>query len=115
MPDIQIVSNAFDFWEKVLGFGLSFIGIISFISLVAYQFLRQRFVTPKQLQIHCDQSQKGCKPLLCGKLEQVRREISAMDKKRATARDEHTRQLNEIHKFMGRVEQFMEDIEKRIQ
>ena len=58
---------------------------------------------------HCADMQTNCQQLICGKIENVKVNLAKMDAEREKARDQLYNELKEIVKFMGRVEQFMQD------
>lgn len=58
---------------------------------------------------HCLNSQANCQQLLCGKIDNLKKDLKTMDNLRQEARSEFYVELNQISKFMGRVEQFMAD------
>lgn len=74
-----------------------------------YILLLPKFVTPEALKKHCDGQQAACRPLMCNKIDQIKDEIAVMDEKRESARKEQSEQLEKIHTFIGRVDQFMQE------
>jgi hypothetical protein len=56
---------------------------------------------------HCNFSQAKCQQLICAKIEGLKIDLNEMDKKRQDARNDFFDELKAIHKFVGRVEQFM--------
>lgn len=94
---------------EYIKFGAAFTGIVAFIGTIAMLVLNGKFINPTQLRDHCENCQAKCRPLLCGKIEQVRKEISAMDQKREAARKENYDFQKAIYEHMGDVKRYMRD------
>lgn len=85
--------------STVCGFGGGFI----------YILLLPKFVTHEYLKKYCQEHQGACESLMCTKIDQIKAEITVMDEKRENARKEQSEQLEKIHTFIGRVDQFMQE------
>jgi len=74
-----------------------------------HSVLLTKTVTPESLKVNCEAQQSACRPLMCNKIDQIKAEIKVMDNKREEARKEISEQLQQIHTFVGKVDQFMQE------
>ena len=58
---------------------------------------------------HLEKHQAGCQSVICGKIDTLKAQLGKMNRERDEARGQHGKQLNEIFRFMGRVDQYMRD------
>lgn len=53
--------------------------------------------------------EKTCQRVVCNKIDSLKKQLEGMDKERDAAKADQAKQLESIHYFMGRVDQWMQD------
>lgn len=106
MPDFEITSEVI----IVLLFALLSVA-------VAWGVLQNRvralFEEVESMKKSCQNFRTGCQERLCRELGELSEALKAFDAKREEARKERDQKMELISNFMGRVEQYMKDMEKR--
>ena len=109
---MEILKDIVDHWPVIVSIGGAFAAVYATVKIKLPDLeKRLRKVETMHLMTKqdCLDNQARCQQLICNKIDSIRTELNLMDRKRQEARLEFHNELKQIVKFMGKVEQFMED------
>lgn len=96
-------------WAKIVGISAAAVVVLGFIGAIVSKILKDSF----QTKTGCEMASEKCveaniKPLT-EKIEMVLVRLGEMERCRTVANREFSKELNQISRHMGMVEQYMKD------